>query len=109
MYDVIENEVRRVETPTVTLSETSGVCLNKASAKYFEGAKRALLMRDGKTNKLAIKPVGNDPRAYSIIRGRWQTRLTTKKWLPFTKPGVYQAVWNDTEKLLEVDLNKRIE
>jgi len=104
--------------PTVTLSSSGIIGLNTAVAKNIVGdAKYALLFFDKQQQLIGLKFIkNNDPDAYPVKLTASRTHgslagvsfLRTYKIFP-TETIKYQAVFDEKEKILTVDLSKRME
>lgn len=113
-YEVFERTGVRVEEPTLSITPNGNIVFNAAATRILAatGAKAALLLWDGKTNRFAIKATSKgDKNAYAvtITPGHSSGSLRAMSFLNYVGWGAKRreslpATWNEKEKMLETIL-----
>jgi len=116
-YEVFERKVKRVMSPSVSLSKMGRIVLNKTSAELLKetGAQHVHLLWDSSSRTFAVRPVftKGDARAYLIRYGNGSAvsgaNVNAKTFLDYIgcdyeETRSFPAKWNEKEHLLEVSL-----
>ena len=84
-----------------------------ATKKFFEGFRRTFLLYDGKRKVIGFEPTNEQKHSYSLSRAKTRRDITVSGMaflkyykIPHKERKSYKGIWNDKEKLVEVDLNK---
>lgn len=113
-YMQFTKQRRPSDEPKITLLKWGQLGINRSCTdKYFKGYKFALLYFDEAQRKIGIKPTNEDSNDASNIRFIKKGTLATISVILFLKRFkieneqsiVYDAIWNDKEKLVEISLN----
>jgi hypothetical protein len=106
----------------------SNITLNKAASGYFDSAYSVMLGYDPKTKIVAIKPLKKDTdnlghipddRKYKISIKQSYSRVSNKLFIKTlsddtgiqfkkTEAHKFVATWDQTEKILKIDLSKEV-
>lgn len=113
-YEIFRRTTARVETPALALTIDGRMALNAAAVRVFvsSGIASVLLLWDKANNRLALKAAQkNDKNSYAVSMGRdsHSGSLRAKAFLSHIgwkapKRLLLPAVWNEKERMLEVDL-----
>jgi hypothetical protein len=113
-YEVYEKVVKRMTSPTLTISKLGRLSFNAAAAEMLRknAVEYVLVLWDKDTRKVAVRSTAKkDPRAYTI-RYAQKYRLAgfaAKTFLnhiqyDFTETHQYPCTWNEQDDMYEIQL-----
>lgn len=113
-YEIFTKDIVRTGSPRITLNTFGRVGINQIGTKLLQdnAVEFVLLLWDKNTNKIALRRISKkDKRAYTISfakRGNG-AGFSAKTFFmhigyDFSKTRSYHAEWNESEVMLEIDL-----
>lgn len=113
-YEVFKRTTARVDKPTVAIAPDGRMAVNAAAVRILSAAsvKHVLLLWDQEGHRLAIKATqksDKDAYALSIAPGTYSGGIRAQAFLSHIgwnarRRETLPATWNETEKMLEVEL-----
>jgi|SRR5579871_691778 len=113
-YEVFNKKSVRNDSPTVALTPNGRIALNSATCRILAdaGVKSVVVLWDNTARKLALRASKRGEQSYAITYApdRHSGSLAAKAFMRHIgwdakERRVFAAGWNDSQKMLEVDLN----
>lgn len=113
-YEIFTRKVVRAKNPTLAISKSGRIAINKAAALIFEknAVEFVLLLWDKENRKIGIRPITKkDSRAYPVKygpknNGAYFAAKTFFDYvnLDYAETRAFPAVWNEEESILEAQI-----